>query len=361
MLDLRDRIAGSLYGLLVGDALGCPVEGWTPEEIRTAYGLLQTMEEARKRWRPAGLHSDDGQQALALCDALLQDPRAPSRAFARLLVELYQAGPQRRNCFGLHRGTGRNLRQAVQALIQGCPPHAAGQPSAGNGVAMLIAPLALYWRDDDEALAVAVVDVGRVKHTDPRSLAAAGAVAWVTARALGHQNFTEIQPLALLDFVRHVEDLAVAATGNRQHPRTFSEALEQMLAHRHEARPDVLHRIAEVASRTGHQDLNPCSGYALASVISSLYLALSSTSFRSALIDTVNLGGDADTTGAMVGAMTGALYGKEAIPAEWYEKLHARDQFDDRVEALVERYQGWSPVVPLITLEAGWTALYDRK
>ncbi len=104
MFDLRDRIAGSLYGLLVGDALGCPVEGWNTQEIRATFGLLQTMEEARKRWRPAGLHSDDGQQALALCDALLQDPRAPSTAFARLLVELYQAGPQRRHCFGLHRG-----------------------------------------------------------------------------------------------------------------------------------------------------------------------------------------------------------------------------------------------------------------
>ncbi len=170
-----------------------------------------------------------------------------------------------------------------------------------------------------------------------------------------------IQPLALLDFVRHVEDLAMAATDTHQHLRTSSETLEQMLAHRHEARPDVLHRIAEVASRTGNQDLNPCSGYALASVISSVYLALTSTSFRSALIDTVNLGGDADTTGAMVGAMTGALYGKEAIPAEWYEKLHARDQFDDRVEALVEPRQGWSPLVPLVTLEAQWTALCNRE
>ncbi len=128
---------------------------------------------------------------------------------------------------------------------------------------MLIAPLGLYWRDDDEIPAAAVVDVGRVKHNDPRSLAAAGAVAWVTARALGSDDFTEIQLLALLNFVRQVENLAVAATGNYQHLRAFSEALEQMLAHWYEMRPDVPHHIAEVARRAGSQDLNPSSVFCL--------------------------------------------------------------------------------------------------
>ena len=139
--DLHHRIAGSLYGLLVGDALGCAVEGWPPEKIRATYGMLQTMEEARERWRPAGLHSDDGQQALALCDALLHDPWRPAARFAQLLIDLYQAAPKRRNSFGLHRGTGRDCRQAIKFLLADCEPHAAGQPADGNGVAMMIAPL----------------------------------------------------------------------------------------------------------------------------------------------------------------------------------------------------------------------------
>ncbi len=40
MLDQRDRMAGTLYGLLVGNALDGPVEGWTPQEIHATYGLL---------------------------------------------------------------------------------------------------------------------------------------------------------------------------------------------------------------------------------------------------------------------------------------------------------------------------------
>jgi ADP-ribosyl-[dinitrogen reductase] hydrolase len=79
--------------------------------------------------------------------------------------------------------------------------------------------------------------------------------------------------------------------------------------------------------------------------------------YRQAVIDTINLGGDADTTGAMVGAITGALYGKVAIPAEWYEKLHARECFEDRVDAIVDRRSNWSPMTPLVVLETGWAAL----
>ena len=35
---VRDKIAGSLYGLLTGDAFGCPVEGWPPSKIQAFHG-----------------------------------------------------------------------------------------------------------------------------------------------------------------------------------------------------------------------------------------------------------------------------------------------------------------------------------
>jgi len=149
---LRAKVAGSLYGLLVGDALGCPVEGWSPAAIRAAYGTLSSMEEARGRWRPRGLHSDDGQQALALCDALLYEPEAPEREFVRIVVEMFRDGPRGTTCFGCHRGTGSNFRKTVNALMDADDPFAGAQPSAGNGVAMLIAPAAWYWRDDEARL-----------------------------------------------------------------------------------------------------------------------------------------------------------------------------------------------------------------
>ena len=45
--------------------------------------------------------------------------------------------------------------------------------------------------------------------------------------------------------------------------------------------------------------------------------------FRAGLIDTVNRGGDADTNGAITGALLGAYWGEEGIPEEWREKVLA--------------------------------------
>jgi ADP-ribosyl-[dinitrogen reductase] hydrolase len=43
--------------------------------------------------------------------------------------------------------------------------------------------------------------------------------------------------------------------------------------------------------------------------------------FESCLIDTVNRGGDADTTGAIAGAIAGAFYGRAAIPYRWVDAV----------------------------------------
>jgi len=40
-------------------------------------------------------------------------------------------------------------------------------------------------------------------------------------------------------------------------------------------------------------------------------------------VGTVNQGGDADTAGAIVGAIAGAYYGLESIPTRWIKKLPA--------------------------------------
>jgi ADP-ribosylglycohydrolase len=55
------------------------------------------------------------------------------------------------------------------------------------------------------------------------------------------------------------------------------------------------------------------------------------------LLSGINVGGDADTTGAMMGAMLGALHGWAAFPAEWKDGLEATDRLRGEADALVER------------------------
>jgi ADP-ribosyl-[dinitrogen reductase] hydrolase len=355
---LRDRIAGSLYGLLVGDAFGCPVEGWSQQQIARTYGRLTEMEEPRGRWRPRGLHSDDGQQALAICDAVLEDPAHPGPGFARRAVDLLRLGPRGAG-FGLHRGTGGNFRRSVKALAQGAPWDQAASVTAGNGAAMRIAPVALYHRDDPRSLLDSVVDVSRVTHRDIRGVAAAGAVAWMAARALTHTGpARELGDDALLAFVRDVEDRCAALFATQDHLHDFSDGVARVLGSLDEPRPAALQRIEALAQTTAARRAGATSGFALGSVLTSLYMFLTSRDYEQALIETVMLGGDADTTGAMVGQMCGALYGEAAIPERWRRALLASGALEDRIDALTSRQAGFLPAVPVVELERPWTQLY---
>jgi len=199
------------------------------------------------------------------------------------------------------------------------------------------------------------VRIGRVKQKDVRGIAAAGAVARLVADALGRDSFDGYDLASLVGFVERVEDAAAAALATDDHVHVFSGALQHMAHRLHRPREEVLAGIAEVASQTSVRLCYPCTGYALASVVTASYVALTGSSFEQALIDTVNLGGDADTTGAMVGAICGALYGFEAIPPRWHEALMARGIFEDRVEAMVGRPRDWRPMQSLASIERAWT------
>jgi ADP-ribosylglycohydrolase len=354
---LRDRIAGSFYGLLVGDALGCPVEGWSREQIARTYGRLAEMEEPRGRWRPRGLHSDDGQQAIALCDAVLETPEQPGPAFARLLVDLLRQGP-RGAAFGLHRGTGANFRGTVSTLAAGAAWDQAATTTAGNGAAMRIAPVALYHRDDLAALRESVVGVSRVTHGDIRGIAAAGAVAFLVARALTHTGPARaLGDDALLAFVRRVEDRAAAVLGTRAHQHDVAEGLARVIEGLDLGRAVALGRIEGLARRGAARPVGATAGFALGSVLTAILMFLTIADFEGAVMETVMLGGDADTTGAMVGQMAGALYGEQAIPERWRTALVACGALEDRIDALLARQPPFHPAVPVVELERPWAML----
>ena len=181
-----DRVRGCLLGMAVGDALGAPLEGLSSQQIRTHYGRVrnyvdgvQAWKRKPYRWRLQGLYSDDTQQALALCDVLLDYRRVdPER-----LADLYLALMTPKGSFvGAHRGIGRSFRQVLAALERGVPAHLTGQPTAGIGAAMRIAPVALYFGDDVGSMFDAVMAASLMTHRDIRSLSGALAVAHTVRR-----------------------------------------------------------------------------------------------------------------------------------------------------------------------------------
>ncbi|MBR5519346.1 MAG: ADP-ribosylglycohydrolase family protein, partial [Clostridia bacterium] len=71
------------------------------------------------------------------------------------------------------------------------------------------------------------------------------------------------------------------------------------------------------------------SGYVVDTLEAALWCVLTSANYRDCVLKAVNLGDDTDTVAAVAGGLAGALYGYDAIPAEWLDKLKRRDYMEE--------------------------------
>jgi hypothetical protein len=102
---------------------------------------------------------------------------------------------------------------------------------------------------------------------------------------------------------------------------------------------DLHHEIAAVARGSFRRREPPeirGSGYVVESLEAALWALSRTDSFRDGALAAVNLGDDADTTGAVYGQLAGALYGEDGIPAEWRTKLALRETIERSAERLHE-------------------------
>jgi ADP-ribosyl-[dinitrogen reductase] hydrolase len=101
--------------------------------------------------------------------------------------------------------------------------------------------------------------------------------------------------------------------------KSFSPAIEEVVqgSYRHKAPPEI-----------------QGSGYVVRSLEAALWAFHQSSTFEEGALLAVNLGDDADTTGAVYGQIAGAYYGLSGIPAHWQEKLAMRDTLIELTEAL---------------------------
>ena len=169
---------------------------------------VQAWKRKPYRWRMHGLYSDDTQQALALCDVLLDYRRVdPER-----LADLYLALMTPKGSFvGAHRGIGRSFRQVLAALERGVPAHLTGQPTAGIGAAMRIAPVPLYFGDEIGPMFDAVMAASLMTHRDIRSLSGALAVAHAVRRlAAGEPRDPSLLFRVASDLVKDEKQIAAS-------------------------------------------------------------------------------------------------------------------------------------------------------
>lgn len=275
----KSRLWGCAVGAAVGDALGMPLEFGPPQP---AGRLVREMKPGRL---PAGSFTDDTEMALALAESLLANCPLDPEDLADRFVAWYRAGPPD---VGIQTAQvlGRIARGEAWTAAVGAV-QARRPDSAGNGSVMRCWPVALAHPDDLPALLSDSRLQSRVTHPHPECVAGSALIN------------------AIIYFLLH--------------GAAPQEAVAQALDAVGDL-PPGLHQAVKAAPALSRSELKN-SGWVRHTVESAIWGLLATSSFEEAVIQVVNLGNDADTAGAVVGALAGAAYGLEAIPVRWREVL----------------------------------------
>lgn len=297
------KVKDGIIGLLIGDALGVPVEFVSRDEIR--QNPVTDMRGYGTYNQPAGTWSDDTAMALATMHSIVKkqgiDYDDIMKRFVSWLYDAkYMQGDRTFDC-GITTSTAINnyFYDKIPALECGC----SGVRDNGNGSLMRILPLAYIKNIDYKT----IENVSGITHAHKRSKIAC--VLYVEmAKSMLENNGLSIK--------EHIEN------ANKKIQEYYKDS------------PELKH-----FERIFNNDLDDISGkgYVIYTFECVVHCLLTTDSFRDAVLKAVNIGGDTDTNAAICGGLAGIYYGYESIPIDWIGQV---DQID-KVLSLCERYEAF--------------------
>jgi ADP-ribosyl-[dinitrogen reductase] hydrolase len=269
--EVVSRARAAFIGLAVGDALGAPVEFMNTREIAAKYGVLKEIVGGGWLRLKPGMVTDDTEMALCIARALVAAGGWSLTGIADNFAAWLKSKPV---------DLGDTCRRGIRNyLLKGQVETPCNQWDAGNGALMRMLPVALFTLGDEWLMKGCVVAQARLTHNHPLSDGAC-----IIMGKLLH--------LALL-----------GASKNR-----LRRELEGFFAEYESFRFDPYRGLA--------------TGYVVDTMQTVLFHFFRGTDFEECLVGTVNQGGDADTTGAIVGALAGAYYDTGSIPKRWLKKMN---------------------------------------
>jgi ADP-ribosylglycohydrolase len=258
-----------------------------------------------------GQWTDDMSMALCLAESLIEkhgfDPKDQMDRYCRWWQEGYLSSTG--TCFDI----GITVRTALAHYQRSGEPFAGSTDplTAGNGSLMRLAPVPLAFRRNVEMSIDNAGESSRTTHAAPTAIDACRYFAGLLLGALEGRSKEEL----LSSF--------------------FSPASDREYWKRHPLSPE----IAEIANGSFKQKQPPAiigNGFVVRSLEAALWAFYRSDSFRDGALRAVNLGNDADTTGAIYGQLAGAFYGVSAIPEDWIERLTMREFISQSADALFD-------------------------
>jgi len=323
---MLNQIRGAVLGTAIGDALGMPVESFNPKKIKELYGKITQLEEPRDENPYHKLHrgqwTDDTQLMIAIMKSLIEKKCIDYDSIALNHVKELRGA----------RGWGKATTNSIERIEQGVKWWAAGEPdAAGNGPPIKIAPIGILYGMGTISkleLFTAVLNISRMTHGDPRAIAAGILQAWLIGEAIkgGVEGLKSALGIASYECWHYEMSLG----------RDLTEPLHLKLS-------DEDSGIWEMSSQSD-EDIRRKFG-ASAFVNQSIPFTYSMVlkylnEPNEGLVSIVNQGGDADTTGAMAGALFGAAYGMHIFPHEFTDDLEDREKLINLASLFYNTFKG---------------------
>lgn len=288
---MKEKFRATLLGLAVGDAMGGPLEFMSVNQIQIKHGTVTSMIGGGWLQLRPGQYTDDTTLMMATAESLSEHRQVNLEDLSKRYLKWYQSDPQAigqitRATLGLmHEGAG----------IEEAAAKADAELSADNDDSDPLprcVPLALLYCASPERLMKETARVAKLTHYNKKVISAAVTLNLVLSRILN---------------------------GETERQKIFSQVAQLL----DENELGLYNMLPDIAGKK-EEDLRT-SSRVQDTLETALWTLWMKKNYRECIATVINLGGDTDTIAAITGALAGAYYGEQGIPAEWLKHLEDKN------------------------------------
>lgn len=303
-------IKDALYGFVIGDAMGVPLEFMSREKLNQ-HPVTKMIGDGSHNL-PKGVWSDDTSMTLATMDSISTIHTIDCDDIANRFCDWINYGKY--TATNLVFGVGKITRNALfRYWNQKKDATKCGGTSYlenGNGSLMRMLPIAFYCYNchlNSKEIYAIVKDVSSITHAHEISILGCYIyVCYILLLLSGKNKIDSYQLLSQQDYTMFSSDSL------EQYKRILSSELLSL-------------SVDEISS----------SGYVVSTLEAAFWVILHTDSFEQAIIGSINLGDDTDTVGAITGSMAGILYGYSSIPQKWIDSLEGKDSLNSYLSSFI--------------------------
>lgn len=314
-----------MMGLIVGDALGVPVQFMEKEEIITRkVGPVKGMESGGAYNMPAGTWSDDGSMALATLDSIVNKKRVDLQDIMECFCKWELEGKYTQ--YGEAFDQGNTCTDAIYRYIEEKDINTCGRTdenSNGNGSLMRILPACIFCSLDkelsEEEKMELIHKVSGLTHNHLRSKMACGLYYAMVDALLRREDNSSLKD--------------ILQAGINKGLKFYGKDAKNYYEMAHFTRLfylDELKSLDESEMRSG--------GYVIETIEAAVWGLITTDSLKECLLRIVNLGHDTDTVAAVAGGLAGLYYGVDAIPEDWLQAIKQKEYIENMCKKASEFY-----------------------